>query len=146
MSHFTRERAAMLAASTAAFGLSALLRKVSIDRINPLVYQVVAASVYVILLPFYIWICLHKSTSESIDTRGVFWAIVATIIASFGGIMFGYALRAGNDAGVVASLSAVSPVITMILSFTLLGERPSAASALGCALVICGVVIISCQK
>jgi uncharacterized membrane protein len=57
--------------------------------------------------------------------------------------MFGYALRAGNDAGVVTSLSSLSPIVTMMLSFLLLGERPSVASAVGCALVLVGVALIS---
>lgn len=75
----------MLAAATAAFGLSALLRKVAVDRLHPPYFQVVAATVYAVL-------------------------------------------------------------ITMMLSFLLLGERPSVTSAVGCGLVFAGVAIISLKS
>lgn len=133
----------MLAASTTAFGLSALLRKIAVDRLHPLQFQVVAATVYVTLVPFYVWLALEHAKDVEWTWKGVAWAVAATAVASFGGIMFGYALRSGNDTGVVTSLSSLSPIITMMLSFLLLGERPSLASAVGCALVLGGVALIS---
>ena len=142
--YFSRDRAAMLAASTAAFGLSALIRKIAVDRMTPLQFQVVAACVYLVFLPFYVWLATKDGTPlVDIDRKGIIWAVIATAIASFGGIMFGYALKSGNDAGVVTSLSSLSPIITMFLSFAILGERPSASSACGCALVLAGVALIS---
>lgn len=141
--HFTRERALTLAASTVAFGLSALLRKVAVDRLHPLQFQVVAACVYTILIPFYVYMAVKHASAADFTWKGVGWTVLATTIASFGGIMFGFALRAGNDAGVVTSLSSLSPIVTLMLSFCLLGERPSLASAVGCALVLAGVVLIS---
>jgi len=142
---FTRERAALLAASTVAFGLASLLRKVSVDRIHPLQYQCVAASVYVALLPLYVLMTIKvvPEGASNIDMRGVFWAVVATALASFGGIMFGYALRSANDVGVMSTLVSLSPILTMMLSFALLGERPSSYSAVGCVLVLAGMALIS---
>lgn len=136
----------MLAASTAAFGLSALLRKIAVDRLHPLHFQVVSATVYATLLPFYMWLAYKHAGSSEWSWKGVAWTVVATAVASFGGIMFGFALRAGNDAGVVTSLSSLSPIITMMLSFLLLGERPSLTSAVGCALVLAGVAIITLRS
>lgn len=138
----------MLAVSTAAFGMAALLRKVAVDRIHPLQYQVVAACVYLFLLPFYIMLAVKfgPATTTQISGRGVFWAIVATAVASAGGITFGYALRSGNDAGVMSAMSAASPVITIMLSFVLLGERPSWSSGVGCLFVLVGVFIIGAQR
>lgn len=136
----------MLAAATAAFGLSALLRKVAVDRLNPLYYQVVSASVYTVLIPFYLWLAFKHASASEWSWRGVVWTVIATLVASFGGIMFGFALRAGNDAGVVTSLSSLSPILTMFLSFLLLGERPSFTSAVGCGLVLAGVAIISMKS
>lgn len=133
----------MLAASTTAFGLSALLRKVAVDRLHPLQFQVVAACVYAVLIPFYVWLSVEHVKGVEWNWKGVVWTVSATVVASFGGIMFGYALRSGNDTGVVTSLSSLSPVITMMLSFVLLGERPSLASAVGCAMVLAGVALIS---
>jgi uncharacterized membrane protein len=143
---FSRERALVLTAATAAFGLSALLRKVAVDRLHPLYFQVTAACVYAVLIPFYVWLAVKHAPATEWSWKGVAWTITATIVASFGGIMFGFALRASNDAGVVTSLSSLSPIITMMLSFLLLGERPSVPSAVGCALVLAGVAIISLKS
>lgn len=141
--HFTRERAALLASSTVAFGLAALMRKISVDRISPFHYQTVSACVYAFFLPVSFWAQARFAPAGTFDPKGVAWAVVGTIIASLAGISFGFALRSGNDAGVVTALSSLSPIVTMMLSFALLGERPSLASAVGCALVLAGVAIIS---
>lgn len=140
--NFSAERAAVLCAATAAFGLSALLRKIAVDRLHPLRFQVVAAVVYLAFLPFYIYIA-SKHVDEPLDWKGVGWAALATVIASFGGIMFGFALRSSNDAGMVTALSSASPVITLMLSFLVLGERPTTSGAVGCALVLAGIMVIS---
>jgi len=96
------------------------------------------------MLPFYVVLAIkYAPPVNDVDVKGVAWTVAATLVASFGGIMFGYALKSGNDAGVVTTLSALSPIITLMLSFVLLGERPSASSAVGCALVLAGVAIIS---
>ena len=143
MLYFTRERALTLAAATTAFGLSSILRKIAVDRLNPLQFQVVAATTYAVLIPFYAWLAIEHVKNAEWPRVGVAWSVAATLVGSFGGIMFGFALRAGNDAGVVTSLSSLSPIVTMFLSFLLLGERPSLASAVGCALVLLGVTLIS---
>ena len=136
----------MLAASTAAFGLAALLRKVAVDRIHPLQYQMVSACVYLAFLPIYIVLASRYAHAEQLDARGVGWAVAATTLASLGGITFGYALKSGNDVGAISAMSAASPVVTIMLSFFLLGERPSWASGVGCLFVLLGVVVIGSQR
>lgn len=141
--HFTRERALILTVSTVAFGLSTLLRKIAVDHLHPLQFQVVTACVYATLIPLYVWIAAEHVKDIEWTWKGIVWTVATTLVVSFGSITFGYALRAGNDAGVVTSLSSLSPIVTMILSFILLGERPSIVSAIGCALVLAGVTLIS---
>lgn len=141
--YFTRERAALLATSTVAFGLSAVLRKIAVDRVPPLRYQAASSVVYALTVPLFLWLSARREAPSKGDGEGMWWMAVATVAGLVGNLAFGYALRAGNDAGVVSSLSAASPVVTIMLSFLVLGERPSAASAVGCALVLAGVFVIS---
>ncbi len=115
----------------------------AVDRLHPFQLQVVSASVYMTVFPLYLWLATKHAEGNQWTWKGIAWGIVATAVASMGSIAFGFALRSGNDAGVITSLSSVSPIITLMLSFLLLGERPSIASAVGCALVLAGVTLIS---
>lgn len=133
----------MLTVATTAFGMSSLLRKMAVDKLHPFQIQVVSAAVYMTVFPVYVWLAAEHAEGNQWTWKGVGWGVAATLIASMGSIAFGFALRAGNDAGVVTSLSSVSPIITLMLSFLLLGERPSVWSAVGCALVLAGVALIS---
>ena len=141
---FSRERAVVLAAATASFGLAAVLRKLAIDRVPPLRYQALSSIIYALTVPLFAMLATrYEKTNEPVDPVGLWWLIAATSVGLIGNLLFGYALRASSDVGMTTALSSTSPIVTLMCAFLFLNERPTFQAALGCALVVAGVIVIS---
>ena len=138
--HFSRERAILLAVATTLFGCASLTRKLAIDRMPPLQYQYQSSLVYALTVPVFYLLASRYESSYERNAVGTFWMFVATVIGIVANVLFGYALRASEDVGVTTALSSASPVITMMLAFLFLGEKPSLQAGVGCALVLIGVI------
>lgn len=140
---FTRERAVVLAAATVSFGLAAVFRKLAIDRIPPMRYQVLSSVIYALTIPLFAAIAIKCEKPSPVNSTGVWWLIAATVIGIIGNLFFGYALRASNDVSMTTAISSTSPIITLMVAFLFLNERPTIQAGFGCALVVLGVIVIS---
>ena len=140
---FSRERAVVLAAATASFGLAAVLRKIAIDRVPPLRYQALSSIIYALTVPVFAMLATRYEKPDSVDPVGMWWMVAATIVGLVGNLLFGYALRASDDVGMTTALSSTSPIVTLMCAFLFLNERPTFQAGLGCALVVAGVIVIS---
>ena len=133
----------MIGVSAVLFGISTLLRKLSIETLHPFQFQVVAGILYAILaIPWFI--AAKEIGHGSVwNISGVIWCLTCTIIATLGAVILMYALRSGHDTGVVAALGSVSPIVTVMLAALFLGEQPNLRQAVGIFLVLVGVVVAS---
>jgi uncharacterized membrane protein len=144
---FSRERAIVLATATVSFGLAAVLRKLAIDRIPPLRYQVLSSIIYALTVPLFAMMATrYEKSSEPVDQIGLWWLIVATLVGMVGNLLFGYALRASGDVGVTTAISSAAPVVSIMISFFFLNERPSILTGFGCILVVAGVTLIGWSR
>jgi drug/metabolite transporter (DMT)-like permease len=71
----------------------------------------------------------------------VLTALTALIGLLLGMTLFLYALQ-GSQTGIIATLSATSPVIILPLLWLRTGQRPSATSWAGAALAVAGLALI----
>lgn len=133
----------MLALATAGFGVSTLIRKLAVDKIHPLQYEIVTASVHILIAPICWYLVRRSDVGTAWSTTGVSWAILAMLIHVPAAVLFGIALRNGNDTGIVSSLVSASPIITLMLSFMILGEQPTLMGMIGMALVLIGIVFMT---
>src|SRR5215472_6176361 len=62
---------------------------------------------------------------------GIGWAFLTGILGGTGNIAFFHALRIGGEASIVAPVTALFPLVTVILAMILLHERIGAAQKLG---------------
>ncbi len=74
------------------------------------------------------------------------FALAVTLVTAVIGLLIGmtlflYALQ-GSKTGIIATLSATSPVIILPLLWLRTGQRPSATSALGALLAVAGLALI----
>lgn len=143
---FSRERAIVLAAATTAFGLAAVLRKLAIDRVPPLQYQALSSIIYALTVPAFAMLATRYEKPGPADPVGLWWLIAATCVGLVGNLLFGYALRASDDVGMTTAISSTSPIITLMIAFLFLHERPTFQAGLGCALVVFGVMLIGWSR
>jgi transporter family protein len=78
-------------------------------------------------------------------TAGTAWAMASGALAIGGLILLYLALGAG-DAGKVVSVSAAYPAVTLVLAAAFLSEPLTIGRALGAALIVGGVVIVTLAK
>jgi transporter family protein len=76
-----------------------------------------------------------------VTARGILFAVLAGICSSLGGLLFLHAVSKGK-ALVVIPFTALYPLITIILSFTILKETIAAKQGLGIVLALISMVLL----
>jgi len=75
--------------------------------------------------------------------KGIFYAFVTGILGGTGNIAFFKSLSLGGKASVVVPMTAMSPLVTVIVAFVFLRERLSQAQAVGLALALVAIYLLS---
>jgi len=76
------------------------------------------------------------------NKTGVFFAVLAGLCGSLGGLFYLYSLSKGK-ASVVITLTALYPVVTIILSFLILKESITIRQGIGIILALLAMVFLS---
>ena len=90
-------------------------------------------------------VLLMLATSEfplQVNTRGILFAVLAGGCSSLGGLLFLHAVSKGK-ASVVIPFTALYPLITIILSFTILKEKITAQQGIGIVLALISMVLLA---
>ncbi|GLK68843.1 DMT family transporter [Hansschlegelia plantiphila] len=135
----TRMGAALVLASAVAFALYQLLAKSHIARLGPKLFTCIAMSAAAVgaLVQF----ALVRDVDVLFGLSGKVW-MFAAMIAVVGTILPSFLLSAALhriSAQANAAIGTVSPVATLILAATFLGERVTPVDMAGTALVLAGV-------
>ena len=121
------------------FGLWAFLPKISVKYIGPrsaLVYEVMGG----VLVAAIVWTSIGKGLD--FDLKGIIPAFFTGVIGYLGMFCFLYAVQVGK-VSVVASVTAVYPVVAIALAAIFLKEKISYIQGLGMLLAISGVALLS---
>lgn len=130
---------ALLAVATLAYASAVVVQKVALTRASA--FQVTwlgCAAATLALLPF-----APTLASEAADGSGraLAWTVyLGAMPTALGFATWSFALRRGN-AGHVASLNYLIPIVAIALSWAYLGERPPLLAAGGGALCLTGVYL-----
>jgi transporter family protein len=123
----------------ACFGLWGFFPKVAVRYINPksaLIYEVMGG----VLVAVVTWFTMRKGIEH--DLRGVTPALVTGVVGYLGMFFFLHAVELGK-VSVVASLTAVYPVVTILLAAIILKEQITYVQYFGILMAMAGVVLLS---
>jgi transporter family protein len=97
------------------------------------------------LLIFVAWTVRRARLNEASDKRrkGVFWAFLTGILGGVGNLAFFQALVKGGKASVVAPVTALFPMVTVLLALVFLGERLGKVQWLGLMLAFVAIYLLS---
>ena len=121
------------------FGLWGFLPKVSVKYISPnsaLIYEVMGG----ILVAAVIWFGFSEGIEH--DFRGVTPAFLTGVIGYLGMFFFLHAVSMGK-VSIVASLTAVYPVVTILLAVIILKEKITYLQGVGVFLATTGIILLS---
>ncbi len=124
------------------WGIVGILQKLGSSRLgaNALLFWVTVG--YTVMLPVVLW----RSGSWTATTGILVLGVAAGSVNGLGTWLLFRALEHGAKASVAVPLTALYPVVTVVLAFVFLSERLSAREWLGVALAACGGALLSYEN
>jgi transporter family protein len=97
------------------------------------------------LLPLIllVWRLSRNDAKREGRSTGITWAFITGILGGAGNIAFFHALGIGGKASIVAPVTALFPLTTVILAVTLLSERMGTAQKIGLVLALVAIYLLS---
>jgi len=121
------------------FGLWGFFPKIAVRYINPrsaLIYEVMGG----VLVAAVTWFGMGKGIEN--DLRGITPALITGVVGYLGMFFFLHAVALGK-VSVVTSLTAVYPVLTILLAAIILKEQMTYVQYVGIFMAITGVILLS---
>jgi drug/metabolite transporter (DMT)-like permease len=108
---------------------------------HPIQLQFIQGIAYAAMLPF--WFGFIKKTHLAIPTNtAIMFAAIYTIIYISSATVFNYLIK-DNNIGSISALTALSPAITISLSFMFLGEQLTTAKLIAFVLALISTILIN---
>lgn len=124
------------------WGVWGMVSKISSDAIDADTNQVFFTFGLVPLI-LLAWRPSRTSSESKGRTVGIVWAFVTGILGGTGNIAFFRALGSGGKASIVAPVTALFPLVTVVLAITLLRERFGTAQKIGLGLALVAIYLLS---
>src|SRR5262252_8726870 len=93
---------------------------------------------FVVIVSSYAW----QRFPTAPTAAGILWALLSGVCGAIGMLFFSIAIKRG-DAAIIVTLSAIYPILIVLLSPLILQERLSLTHAIGVLLVTLGVVLVA---
>jgi transporter family protein len=122
-----------------AWGLWAFLPKLAVNWLDPksaFTYEVIGGACTGLLV--YLFLRPELGT----EIRGIVPSVLTGVAGYLGLLFFMFALRTGK-VSVIAPLTAVYPVVSIVLAFIFFREKLNLAQMAGIVLAVCSVILIS---
>ncbi len=131
-------------ATIALWGTWGLVSKIASSGVDAYVNQLLYTAGLAPLLIFVAW-TVHKQGKNTREGRraGVFWAFLTGILGGVGNLAFFQALVKGGNASVVAPVTALFPMVTVLLALLFLKERLGGVQWFGLALAFVAIYLLS---
>lgn len=137
------KNALLVAGSILLFGLSAFLRKLSVDRIHPFQLQVVAGIVYAIELPIWLWLISRDKEISGYDPAGVWFGLACIVTHVIGAVLFGTLMKSTESPSGMATMVAMNPVFTALLCWLILGEEYTIRKVVATVVTMIGIAMFT---
>lgn len=127
------------------WGTWGLVSKIASGGVDAYVNQLLYTVGLLPLMVFVGWTVAKRSLVDAREgrNRGIFWAFLTGILGGLGNIAFFQALVKGGNASVVAPVTALFPVVTVLLALVFLKERLGRTQWLGLALAFVAIYLLS---
>lgn len=116
------------------WGFGSFFYKIANSNIHPVMVSTVSMGLYIVLLPL-MWTVMKFD--HHISLAGVLYSLAGAAFMCIATLSFSYALHNGGPAGRITILTALYPVLTLILSMIFLGETLTIKKSIG---IICALV------
>lgn len=129
----------------ALWGMWGLVSKVASAGVDAYTNQLLYTAGLMPLMVFVAWAVHRHRAGDSKERRvlGASWAFVTGILGGLGNIAFFQALILGGKASIVAPVTALFPMVTVLLAMLVLRERLGRLQWAGLALAFAAIYLLS---
>lgn len=124
------------------WGVWGAVSKISSDSIDANTNQIFFTFGLVPLI-LLMWRPSRTKSGKKGHRVGLVWAFVTGILGATGNIAFFHALGSGGKASIVAPVTALFPLVTVVLALTALRERIGTAQKIGMGLALVAIYLLS---
>src|SRR5262249_21900621 len=124
------------------WGVWGAVSKVSSDAIDANTNQVFFTMGLLPLIVFA-WRFSRNNVEREGHKAGITWGFITGVLGGTGNIAFFHALGTGGKASIVAPVTALFPLVTVLLAVTVLRERIGTAQKLGLILALVAIYLLS---
>jgi transporter family protein len=127
------------------WGTWGLVSKIASAGVDAYVNQLLYTAGLAPLMIFVAWTVHKRSAGDKREGRamGVFWAFLTGILGGVGNIAFFQAMVKGGKASVVSPVTALFPMVTVLLALVFLKERLGRRQWVGLGLAFVAIYLLS---
>ncbi len=124
------------------WGVWGAVSKIASDGVDAITNQVFFTFGLLPLI-LIVWRSPRNAGGGTGRRAGLAWAFLTGILGGTGNIAFFRALAMGGKASIVAPVTALFPLVTVVLALTLLHERMGIAQKIGLVLALTAIYLLS---
>lgn len=121
------------------WGIGSFFYKIANDNIHPMMVSSIVTGLFIVLTPLAY---LFFRFDTKVNTVGVVTALIGGAFMCIGSMGYFFALKGGH-AGVVTTLTALYPALTLTLSMIFLGEHLNYKQGIGIVLALVSFIFLS---
>lgn len=121
------------------WGIGSIFYKLANNSIHPVMVSAITTATYLIITPlaFYFF-----NFNKTVTTGGVLYIAFGALLMGTGSLAYYFALSKGN-AGEITTITALYPVLTLIISCLFLGEEMTVRKTIGIVLACASFYFLS---
>lgn len=127
------------------WGISAFLNRLSVERMPPLLMQVIVGSVFLFYIPVALKLTgegFHNPLHYKWSTYSIVMTALATCCSIAANVLLYTSLKGDNQSGTSTMMISLYPVVTMILSIFILHQHFNVWKLVGVATMMLGTYLL----
>lgn len=126
------------------WGVSTFLNRLSVERMPPLLMQVIVGSVFFFYIPVALRLTgVNNPLHYKWSTYSVVLTVIATMCSIAANILLYTGLKGNDHTGTSTMMIALYPIVTLILSVVLLDEHFTTMKIAGVFVMIAGALMLN---
>jgi len=128
------------------WGVSSFLNRLSVERMPPLLMQVIVGSVFFFYIPVALKLTgegFHNPLHYKWSPYSVILTVIATLCSIGANVLLYTSLKGDNQSGVSSMMISLYPVVTLILSVFILHQHFSIWKFVGVAVMLLGAWMLT---
>lgn len=129
----------LIAISIIGWGIGSIFYKIANDTVHPIMVSAITTATYLAITPIvFYW----SNFDKTVTITGVLSIICGAILMGSGSLAYYFALNKGN-AGEITTITALYPVLTLMISCLFMGEEMTFRKAVGIVLACTSFYFLS---